>query len=199
MAPRDLQREVECLTLCANEAIVSLLDSFQDGTTLVLVFELMAADLADILRFVPTCLPMPVIRHIMRQLLLALDHMHALGVMHRDVKPANVLISSTGEVKLGDFGMARKMHPGAAMARDTSNTAAAAAAAAATSSDELLYTHQVQSRWYRGEAGRLPVITYIRLHLRACMHTCPHVVATENRYPLRCIIITEQLSDHAPV
>jgi serine/threonine protein kinase/response regulator RpfG family c-di-GMP phosphodiesterase len=47
------------------------------------------------------------VRNLMTQLLDALEHSHRQGVVHRDVKPANILLGEGDRVKLGDFGIAR--------------------------------------------------------------------------------------------
>ena len=63
------------------------------------------------------------------EIVLALEHMHAQGVLHRDLKPENILLDAEGHIKLTDYGLAKDfLAPGAAVAE--------AAAAAAC----LLYT-----------------------------------------------------------
>ena len=54
----------------------------------------------------PRRLPEPIIRRILYQTLEGLDHVHSLGVIHRDISPHNILISRLGEVRLSDFGFA---------------------------------------------------------------------------------------------
>ena len=46
--------------------------------------------------------------HITLQVCEALEYAHALGVVHRDIKPGNILVSATGVAKLGDFSMASR-------------------------------------------------------------------------------------------
>ncbi len=51
-------------------------------------------------------LPVPEVLRLAEELALALDHAHGLGIVHRDVKPANVWLATDGTAKLGDFGLA---------------------------------------------------------------------------------------------
>ncbi len=50
--------------------------------------------------------------HLVSQLLLALRHMHAQKILHRDLKPGNIFITEKDMVKVGDFGRARVMSDG---------------------------------------------------------------------------------------
>ncbi|XP_068068381.1 cyclin-dependent kinase 4 [Anomalospiza imberbis] len=73
-----------------------------------LVFEHVEQDLKTFLEQAPAPgLPPDTIKDLMRQLLRALDFLHAQRIVHRDLKPQNVLVTSAGQLKVADFGLAR--------------------------------------------------------------------------------------------
>ena len=54
-------------------------------------------------------LPVPQVIQIVRQCAEALEYAHGRGVLHRDIKPANVMLTRDGQVKIGDFGISKRM------------------------------------------------------------------------------------------
>ena len=54
-------------------------------------------------------LPEPVVASYARQIVLGLEYLHALGVVHADIKPANCLLDKSGLLKLSDFGCAQRI------------------------------------------------------------------------------------------
>ncbi len=92
-----------------HENILSLHDVIHTENKLMLVFEYMDKDLK---KYMDTsgdrgALPPATIKSFMWQLLKAIDFCHTNRVLHRDLKPQNLLINNKGQLKLGDFGLAR--------------------------------------------------------------------------------------------
>ncbi|VAI13757.1 unnamed protein product [Triticum turgidum subsp. durum] len=78
----------------------------RSSACIYLVFEYMEHDLAGLASSPDLSFSEPQIKCYMRQLLAGLEHCHARGVMHRDIKCANLLVSSDGVLKVADFGLA---------------------------------------------------------------------------------------------
>ncbi|MHB1837608.1 MAG: serine/threonine-protein kinase, partial [Solirubrobacteraceae bacterium] len=103
---RAFEREARLLASVSNPGIVQIYDAGHAAEGLYYVSELVRGeDLATRLRRAPlhpagACA-------IAERLCRALAHAHARGIVHRDVKPANVMLSDDGQVKLGDLGIAR--------------------------------------------------------------------------------------------
>src|SRR5262249_47785140 len=52
-------------------------------------------------------LPLTEVADVLRQLAEALDHAHSVGVVHRDLKPGNILLDEAGQAHIADFSIAR--------------------------------------------------------------------------------------------
>lgn len=101
------EREALTVSSLQHENIVHIYDFYKQAESLFIVMEYVdGIDLFDLLERMPQ-LPIDVAAIIALGVARALDHAHYHGIIHRDVKPANVMISRNGVVKLMDFGIAR--------------------------------------------------------------------------------------------
>ncbi|XP_042327982.1 cyclin-dependent kinase 14 [Sceloporus undulatus] len=87
--------------------IVLLHDIIHTKETLTLVFEFVHTDLCQYMDKHPGGLHPDNVKLFLFQLLRGLSYIHQRFILHRDLKPQNLLISDTGELKLADFGLAR--------------------------------------------------------------------------------------------
>ena len=76
-----------------------------------MVFELMESDLTMVIRS-GQVLSDEHVQFFIYQILRGLKYLHSANVMHRDLKPRNILVNSNCDLKICDFGLARVDHPG---------------------------------------------------------------------------------------
>jgi len=101
------RREARAAGRLSHPNIVSVYDLGVDGDTVFFVMEYVSGvSLETILKENPV-LPVAQAASIVEQVASGLDEAHRQGIVHRDVKPANVFIDERGRVKVGDFGIAR--------------------------------------------------------------------------------------------
>uniref|UniRef100_A0A8C3TR27 Cyclin dependent kinase 15 n=1 Tax=Catharus ustulatus TaxID=91951 RepID=A0A8C3TR27_CATUS len=100
-------REASLLKCLKHANIVLLHDIIQTKETLTFVLEYMHTDLAQYMGQHPGGLHSCNVMLFMFQLLRGLAYIHQQHILHRDLKPQNLLISCLGELKLADFGLAR--------------------------------------------------------------------------------------------
>ncbi|KAM0008015.1 putative protein kinase ULK-Fused family [Helianthus debilis subsp. tardiflorus] len=99
---------LQILRKLKHENIIQMLDSFESPQEFCVVTEFAQGELFEILED-DQCLPEDEVQKIAKQLVSALHYLHSNRIIHRDMKPQNILICAGGVVKLCDFGFARAM------------------------------------------------------------------------------------------
>lgn len=125
--PVTALREIKLLQSLRHPNIVDLHEVMIEKNECYMVFEYLSHDLTGLLNHPTYQLDAAQKKHLALQLFQGLDYLHTRGVIHRDIKAANILVSSDGILKLADFGLARfyaKRH-------------------------QLDYTNRVITIWYR--------------------------------------------------
>ena len=137
--PSTAIREICILRELQNPYIVDLRDVVASDDKLYLIFEYVDQDLKQYLDTLPKdqSVQSGIIKSFLYQLVQAVAYLHSKRILHRDLKPQNILITKTGYVKLADFGLARTyqipLRP---------------------------YTHEVVTLWYRAPEILLGTLEY---------------------------------------
>jgi cyclin-dependent kinase len=124
--PSTAIREISLLKELQHPNIVRLCDVIHTERKLTLVFEYLDQDLKKLLDMVEAGLDAATTKSFLYQLLRGIAYCHQHRVLHRDLKPQNLLINREGALKLADFGLAR-----------------------AFGIPVRSYTHEVLTLWYR--------------------------------------------------
>ncbi|CAN0891054.1 Serine/threonine-protein kinase TIO [Linum grandiflorum] len=117
----NLRQEIEILRKLKHENVIEMLDSFESPQEFCVVTEFAQGELFEILEDDKN-LPEEQVQDIAKQLVRALYYLHSNRIIHRDMKPQNILICSNSIVKLCDFGFARAMSQNTVVLRSIKGT-----------------------------------------------------------------------------
>ena len=99
------RREIQMLGALSHPNIASLHNAFYHDGQLIMVMELVSGETLRA-KSTRTLLSVPDVLQYARQILSALEYAHNRRVVHRDIKPTNIMITAEDEIKLLDFGIA---------------------------------------------------------------------------------------------
>ena len=123
---RTALREIKLLQELHHPNIINLKNVFGHKSNISLIFDYMDTDLEVIIRDPTIILSPGDIKAYLVMTLQGLEYLHKNWILHRDLKPNNLLINTSGVLKITDFGLAKMF-----------------------GSPSRLLTHQVVTRWYR--------------------------------------------------
>jgi serine/threonine-protein kinase 11 len=108
----SVHREIELWSTLSHPHIVQMIDQFtieSKGKIYIVMEYVDCGNLHDLVLKSPAKkLPIPQSRKFFRDLLKGIEYIHSVGIIHKDIKPANCLLSSQGILKICDFGVAER-------------------------------------------------------------------------------------------
>ncbi|OBT57743.1 CMGC/CDK/CRK7 protein kinase [Pseudogymnoascus sp. 24MN13] len=105
--PVTAVREIKLLQSLKHVNVVMLQEVMVEKNDCFMVFEYLSHDLTGLLNHPTFKLNPAQKKDLAKQMFEGLDYLHRRGVLHRDIKAANILVSNEGQLKLADFGLAR--------------------------------------------------------------------------------------------
>ncbi|XP_057498044.1 mitogen-activated protein kinase kinase kinase NPK1-like isoform X2 [Actinidia eriantha] len=105
----ELEEEVKLLKNLSHPNIVRYLGTVREDETLNILLEFVPGGSISSLLGKFGSFPESVIKMYTKQLLVGLDYLHKNGIMHRDIKGANILVDNKGCIKLADFGASKQV------------------------------------------------------------------------------------------
>jgi mitogen-activated protein kinase kinase kinase len=111
-AMQEQQREMMLLKQLNHENIVRYYGSRTDENSVSIFLEYVPGGSVQSMLQSYGPFEEPLIRNFIRQVLIGLSYLHGEDIIHRDIKGANILIDIKGTVKIGDFGISRKVNQG---------------------------------------------------------------------------------------
>jgi len=103
----ELLREPRLLAVLSHPNIVTVLTAEKQDSVFFIVMEYVPGDTLETIIGRDGALDLPRALDITCQVCNALDHAHGQGVLHRDLRPANIIVSDSGLAKVADFGTSR--------------------------------------------------------------------------------------------
>lgn len=103
---RRFSHEAKAAAQVAHENIVNMLDVGFDGVPYIVMEFVRGQTLKDLIRSMGSIPQRQAVAMALR-ILAALDHAHRNNIVHRDIKPQNILVDENGMIKVADFGIAR--------------------------------------------------------------------------------------------
>jgi serine/threonine protein kinase len=106
---RKMEHEIGILKPLRHPSLVKILETFEDKSNILMVTELCPG--GDLLGHISRRkkLEEPQAKYIFKQILQGIHYMYEENIVHRDIKPDNIMLDGHGKIKIGDFGVARRL------------------------------------------------------------------------------------------